>query len=225
MNSAETRTPFEEAIVGVHPRFGEAKVDIVCDGIVFARHRLHLPFGVEGVVESSRLTLDLSQNQFVEDEAWQIMTEWLIPGLVHRALLHFRKTNFQRFHDDIRRKEMQELACELELKLANTPYDWVRAQQRAWGVEELIEDTFELRETLRGHPMWSSAYQLAPDVTLRDILECDELQFSSVQTSEQPPKRGPLVLHFPRGLPRGFAQLVDGKLEDMTPNFRKKRRL
>mgnify|MGYP000554255429 CR=1 FL=1 len=79
--------PHEKGMLGLSTAPGESKVSILQHGVLVAEHTLDTPYySVRVIVDSDRLTRNLTSSAFVEDEIWREFQDEIITQQIHRAL-------------------------------------------------------------------------------------------------------------------------------------------
>lgn len=79
--------PHEKGMIGLSTKRGESKVSILQHGVLVAEHNLETPYySVRVIVDSDRLTRNLTSSAFVEDEIWSEFQDEIITQQIHRAL-------------------------------------------------------------------------------------------------------------------------------------------
>ena len=83
----EIDEPHERGMIGLDPKPGESKVSILQHGVLVAEHSLDTPhYTIRVIVDSDRLTRNLTSSAFVEDEIWSDFQDEIITQQTHRAL-------------------------------------------------------------------------------------------------------------------------------------------
>ncbi|MFP4597451.1 MAG: hypothetical protein ACLFVJ_04315 [Persicimonas sp.] len=88
-------TPHERGVVGLVPSSGQSGVDevrvvILQNGVRVTEHRVEASWApARGVIESSRLTKNLSQSAFVADAAWHDFAQTIMAGAIFTLIFDY----------------------------------------------------------------------------------------------------------------------------------------
>lgn len=225
-NRARNRVPFSTSLelgaAGVILGGDEVVVEILQHGVKVAEHRMpprlcpaHL------VVETTRLTKDLSRDSFVRNEAWDHFIEPVVSGAIYNALLDF----LPRFTDEIWiygsfERWLRRLAVEAR-------YDLERAM--AYGLDKLQDDLQlgrlldalpEVARIAEGLEVWDPVMDRGAwrQLSLAEILErsAGRTLYFSRRRYIKTPEEGAVALHLPYGPPERLEDVIDARLVDLS---------
>jgi hypothetical protein len=87
VGQAEIETPHERGVIGILPHGAAIEITILQNGVKVVEHRMKARLvAARAVIESDRLTKNLSQSAFVEDEGWTAFIEQVIPAAIHASI-------------------------------------------------------------------------------------------------------------------------------------------
>lgn len=214
-NRVAFQTPLEHGVVGLIPNRDEVVVEILQHGLKVTEHRLPARLcGAHLVVETTRLTKDLSRDSFVRNDGWQQFREHLVSAAIYKALQDF----LPGFTDKIwiygsYERWLRRLAVEAR-------YDLEQGQPDCQ-LGELPEALAEVARITGEIEVWDPVMDRGDwrQLSLSEILQrsAGRRLYFSRRRYIKTPTTGAVALHLPDGPPARLDKVVHAPLINLTP--------
>ncbi len=223
------KTPIETdrelGLIGIVPDADSVTVTILQNGVKVIDHRMPVTMvGARVVVESDRLTKDLSQSAFVQDEAWHEFVEQVLPVALYRSIYAWVR-QMGPAETRIRRRWLLNL-CDQVVPMARVlEPEAIETTQRVRGLGRSLEVLPKLIDALSNLPLWQVVEPEERWCSLEEILvdEDGEKRASIYYTRRR--YEGVtlgwqrIVLLFADGPPALFDDQDDLRLIDVTDDY------
>lgn len=233
VNEIPIETEHERGVVGIVPGGAAIEVSILQHGVRVVDHHLGANIvAARAIIDSDRLTKNLSQSAFVEDEAWQAFCKHLLPAALYSALDDYVAALGP---DDIdEHRDWLRQLCRKVVPRALELDDNTRGERsRRYNLGDMLEALPRLVGRLERLPLWKLAYNHeSSDGANRSHLSLAELLvdedgtpyeriyysrelYSGSRIADVSP-----TLYFPDGPPALFRRIAEGRLRDVTARYR-----
>jgi hypothetical protein len=220
VDTVEFETTQERGVIGLTPRGHGLSATVLQNGVKVVEH--HVPDAVvaaRAIIDSDRLTKDLSRSAFVEDAAWTSFVTEVLPT----ALLYAVYRRVSTFDDEAARKNrswLRYLCDELLPDAVHAARASDERQRRELG--HLLEGLSELGEYLRAQPLWQAID--GRWLSIDELADDDApIYYTLDDQFAERLERYDRVFHFVDESPPVFARLFGERLVDLTPSSNLKR--
>ncbi|QDG50895.1 hypothetical protein FIV42_09165 [Persicimonas caeni] len=156
-------TEHERGLIGMLPDDEETRVTILQNGVEVVEHRMKPDLvAYRAVIESDRLTKNLSQSAFVEDTDWKRFVEMVLPAALYASLYEYVSSLDERDWDK-QRQWLQTLCDAVNRKAHNVSDKHIALRNRLYGLGSLLDALPRLAELLRSLPLWPVYDQRSAD--------------------------------------------------------------
>lgn len=218
-------TDHELGVIGIVPRGDTVEVTILQNGVKVVDHRMpaHL-VAARAVIESDRLTKNLSQSAFVEDDAWQAFVEQVLPAALFRTIFAY-VSDLDQAGIAAHRPWLRRLCTKLVPQAPNLDARSIEQTQRRYGLGDSLEALPRLIALLAGLPLWPIVEPEEGFASLAELAFDDDGQLRSEirYTSAKPDDvslggDGPIAL-FSNDVPTLFQEQFGERLRDVTDDY------
>jgi hypothetical protein len=213
------QTDYERGKIGLVPDDKEVRVVVLQNGVRIAGHFIKADLcGARAVIESDRLTMNLSQSALIEDDHWKHVLEKLIPAAIYAALRRYIQV-LEAPYKQTERVWLQNL-CAQVLSQNN---DHQRPDLSELDLAQPGEELPDIDTLLHFLPLWQyvdpSTIPAAQEYIALDAVE-KPTRYTRQFRPNIPAETLPPALYLPSGPPDFFKFVLATRFIDLTRKYR-----
>lgn len=209
-------TTHERGVIGLMPRGRGMWTTILQNGVKVVEHNVpDAVVAARAIIESDRLTKDLSRSAFVEDAAWTSFVSEVLPT----ALLYTVHCYVDSFDDNTAQRNRPWLRYLCSALLPDALYldDADQTDQAdPDGLSHMVETIPALGARLRAEPVWQTLD--GQWFSLDDLDDDQAIHYTTDDRFAERLEEYDRVFHFGGGLPSVFTRIFSDRLVDLTPS-------